>query len=565
MMVTARKPRSMHTGSLLANVQQDLEILFTSTSEAILLIEVDGTILAANDVGASWLNYSAKSLIGVNLFQLHAHLEVSISEWVQATVNKKTILESDFQFRERFIHVRLIPITDGDKVTRLLIVGQDITEHKRVEEQVRELTGKLEHKVRERTKKLEALNQKLAEDKRRAEIQADLSHHLMQDTQDYGHLLEHITTAISELIGDACLIALFTADLTVIEVQAMADRDVDRLPRQRTQLLNRAISVEGNSIANSILKGERYSAVKITKEMGRKLLPAEFASQLGEHGLLALEVFPLQVGEQPLGMLAIGREYGTPYSEDEISFVGSLVGSIALAIQNAHLFAQLTESQNQLRGLSQKLVQAQENHYRNLAGELHDRIGQDMTAINVNLNILQAMLPKSISEDVLSRLADTETLVQESVKRLRSLMSELRPPMLDQYGLTAALSWYGDQYQRRTEIKVLINDQYMKNTRPASAVEIALFRIAQEALNNVTRHSHATQVDIELFEDEGDIMMAITDNGTGFETKTSGSSAAGHWGLTLMEERARAVNGEFLLRSVPGQGTQIVVRVRKAI
>jgi len=563
-MVTPKQPRSLHTGSLLTNVQRDLEILFTSTSEAILMIEAKGTILAANEVGAKWLRHNAQSLVGENLFQLHSHINAPIEELVQEVVSKKTILESDFLVDDRCMEFRLIPVAEREKVTRLIIIGKDVTEHKRVEEQVREFTEQMERKVRERTKKLEALNQKLAEDKQRAEIQASLSHHLMQDTQDYGHLLEHITTEISDLVGDTCLIALFATDLTFVRVQAITDRNVKSTERQRTQLLNRTISVEGNAVANSILKGERYSTKEVTKETGENLLPTELALQLGESGLVALEVFPLQAGESPLGLLAIARDHGNPYSDDEISFVGSLAGSVALAIQNAHLFEQLTESQNQLRGLSQKLVQVQENHFKHLAAEMHDQIGQDMTAINVNLNILQAMLPKTTSEDIISRLADTEKLVQGSVKRMRSLMSELRPPMLDQYGLTAALNWYCEQYQRRTNIELAVNDQYMKNIRSPAEVEIALFRIAQEALNNVAKHAQATQVDIELLEEKGDIMMVITDNGTGFDMKNQDANTQAHWGLTLMQERARAVNGKFLFRSVPDQGTQVVVRVRKA-
>jgi signal transduction histidine kinase len=563
-MVTPKQPRSLHTGSLLTNVQRDLEILFTSTSEAILMIEAKGTILAANEVGAKWLRHNAQSLVGENLFQLHSHINAPIEELVQEVVSKKTILESDFLVDDRCMEFRLIPVAEREKVTRLIIIGKDVTEHKRVEEQVREFTEQMERKVRERTKKLEALNQKLAEDKQRAEIQASLSHHLMQDTQDYGHLLEHITTEISDLVGDTCLIALFATDLTFVRVQAITDRNVKSTARQRTQLLNRTISVEGNAVANSILKGERYSTKEVTKETGENLLPTELALQLGESGLVALEVFPLQAGESPLGLLAIARDHGNPYSDDEISFVGSLAGSVALAIQNAHLFEQLTESQNQLRGLSQKLVQVQENHFKHLAAEMHDQIGQDMTAINVNLNILQAMLPKTTSEDIISRLADTEKLVQGSVKRMRSLMSELRPPMLDQYGLTAALNWYCEQYQRRTNIELAVNDQYMKNIRSPAEVEIALFRIAQEALNNVAKHAQATHVDIELLEEKGDIMMVITDNGTGFDMKNQDANTQAHWGLTLMQERARAVNGKFLFRSVPDQGTQVVVRVRKA-
>jgi len=564
-MEISKRPQSLHTGSLLANVQQDLGILFTSTSEAILLIEANGTILAANDVGAKWLHHSAQSLIGENLFQLHSHLDTPIRELVQEVVDKKAILESDFLFGERFIVVRLIPVTDGKKVTRLIIIGQDITEHKRVEEQVREFTEQMERKVRERTKELESLNQKLIEDKRRTEIRASLSQRLMQDTQDYDHLLEQITDELANLFGDTCLIGLFTSDLTIVEVRAIADRDLESLPRQRKQLLNRAISVDTNIIASRILKGERYSAQGISKKMGAELLPAEFAALLGKDGLSVLEVFPLQAGDQPLGMLALAREYGNPYSDDEISFIKSLASPIALAIQNARLFEQLTESQDQLRGLSRQLVQIQENQFSQLAEELHDRVGQDMTAININLNILQTLLPRNVSEDVIARLADTEKLVIESVKRMRSTMTELRPPMLDQYGLTAALYWYSEQYQRRTGIHINVNDRYMKNTRLPTEVEIALFRIAQEALNNVAKHASATQVDIELFEEDGNVMMAITDNGIGFDAKDQKLRNLQHWGVPLMRERTRAINGKFLLRSVPGQGTQIVVQLRKGI
>jgi len=558
-----KRPRSLHTANLLADVQQDLQVLFTSISESILLIKTNGTVLVANDVSAKWLNCSAEALVGENLFQLLTPFGIPIREWVRDTIIHKQIFENDIRFRDRFIYLRLIPIADGSNVTRMIIIGQDVTEYKRVEGQVHEFTEQMERKVRERTKELEALNQKLIEDKRRSEIRASLSQYLMQDSRDYNRLLEHITSEISGLIGDTCLIALFTSDLTQMEVRAITDRDVDSMQRQRNQLLNQAISVESNAIASKILKGERYSAREISREKGAELLPDEFAAQLGRDGISVLEVFPLHSGDHPLGMLAMAREYGSPYSDDEISFIGSFVSSIALAIQNARLFEQLTESQNQLRGLSRQLVQIQEQQFSHLAEELHDRVGQDMTAINVNLNILRTLLPRDVPEGVITRLADMEKLVIESVKRMRSTMSELRPPMLDKYGLTAALYWYCEDYHHRTEIQVNINDRYMKNSRLPSETEIALFRIAQEALNNVAKHANANKIEIELFEEDGSTMMAITDNGLGFDTKTPDVRTLRHWGVPLMRERARAINGEFLLRSVPGQGTQIVVRVRK--
>ncbi len=455
----------MHTASLLANVQQDLQILFTSVTESILLIEANGTIIVANDISAIWLNRSADDLTGQNLFALLTPFGIPIREWVYETTSKKTIFESDTNFKERILHFRLIPVSEGNKIMRLIMIVQDVTEHKQAEQQVREFTGQMERKVRERTMELEALNRKLILDKRRSEIRASLSQYLIQESRDYSRLLEHVTTEISNLIGDTCLIALFTSDLTQLEVRAITDRDVERLHRQREQLLKRAIPVETSTIAGRILKGGRFSASEISMESGAGLLPAEFAVLLGKDGNSVLEVFPLHTGDRPLGLLAIARENAKPYSEDETSFVNSLVSPIALAIQNARLFEQLTESQTQLRGLSRQLVQLQEEQYSHLAEVLHDSIGQDMTAINVNLNILRALLPEPAPEGVITRLADTEKLVVETIKHVRSTMSELRPPMLDKYGLIATLYWYCEEYHRRTEIEVNVNERYMKDSR----------------------------------------------------------------------------------------------------
>jgi len=334
-------PRSMHTDTLLSNLQQDLDGLFASTLESTLLIEVNGIILTANDVSAKWLRQSAKSLTGENLFQILTPLGIPIREWVHKAVTEERIYESDFLFSDRFIHIRIIPIATNNKVKHLILIGQDITDHKNAKEQVREFTDQIEKKVQERTIKLEELNKKLTEDRQRAELLASLSQHLMQDTQDYSHLLEHITSEITKLIGDTCLIALFPSDLTLIEVLAISDRDTESQQRQRKHLLNKFISVESNPIVNHVLKGERFSAQKITKKTGGEILPPEFVTQLGKNGLKALEVYPLYAGDSLLGMLAIAREHGSPYSTGEIAFVDSLTGTVALAIQNARLFTQL--------------------------------------------------------------------------------------------------------------------------------------------------------------------------------------------------------------------------------
>jgi transcriptional regulator with PAS, ATPase and Fis domain len=150
-MEISKHSHSLHTASLLASVQQDLQVLFTSVSESVLLIEANGNILVANDVSAEWVRQSAETLSGQNLFPLLTPFGIPIREWVHEAVSEKTIVEKDARFGERFIHVRLIPVLSGKKVSRLIIIGQDITEHRRVKEQLHEFTEQMERKVCERT------------------------------------------------------------------------------------------------------------------------------------------------------------------------------------------------------------------------------------------------------------------------------------------------------------------------------------------------------------------------------------------------------------------------------
>jgi signal transduction histidine kinase len=114
--------------------------------------------------------------------------------------------------------------------------------------------------------------------------------------------------------------------------------------------------------------------------------------------------------------------------------------------------------------------------------------------------------------------------------------------------------WYNEEYHRRTEIQVNINDQYMKDSRLPAEIEIALFRIAQEALNNVAKHANATQIDIELFEEVNYTMMAITDNGSGFDTKPKFTHLTGG---CLLCKNERGDQRDFA-RSVPEQGTKLL-------
>jgi two-component system sensor histidine kinase UhpB len=214
----------------------------------------------------------------------------------------------------------------------------------------------------------------------------------------------------------------------------------------------------------------------------------------------------------------------------------------------------------QIQAMSRRLVELQEFERKALARELHDRIGQSLTALNINLKILGTALPLQASEELRARLVDSETLIETTTASIRNVVSELRPPMLDDHGLLFALDWYARQFSARTGVSVAVSTLESAE-RPAPEIEIVLFRIAQEALNNVLKHARASRVEITLGRSGSDYVMSVEDDGVGIAG--SEKHAAPHTGLGMvtMRERAQAVGGRFEVRAVPGDGTRLTVKV----
>lgn len=222
---------------------------------------------------------------------------------------------------------------------------------------------------------------------------------------------------------------------------------------------------------------------------------------------------------------------------------------------------ELEKTNSQLVAVTRKLAEAESAERKRISRELHDLIGQNLTALGLNLNIIQTKLSKKELETVQGRINDSLMLVEETTVCIRDVMAQLRPPVLDDYGLFAATRWYGEQFKERTgvDVKVLGSDLPV---RPAMHTETALFRIIQETLGNVVKHSGATLVSIALKQQDGSVLLTIEDNGVGFDSsEVARSQMTGKWGLINIRERAMSIGGSCRIESVPGQGTRIVVEV----
>jgi signal transduction histidine kinase len=221
----------------------------------------------------------------------------------------------------------------------------------------------------------------------------------------------------------------------------------------------------------------------------------------------------------------------------------------------------LKGSREELRTLGWRLAESEETQRKVLSRELHDQIGQNLTILGVNLNILRSLVPKNAMDIIHSRINDSLLLVKQTTERTRSLMNNLRSPVLDDYGLVAAIDLYGKQFSSRTgiDITVRVSDA---NSHFTPNIENAVFRIVQESLTNVVKHAQATQVVINVNVSTGRLLLSVEDNGNGYDiSKITDGNAERGWGLITMKERALAVGGTCRMRSRPGMGTHIIVEV----
>jgi signal transduction histidine kinase len=241
----------------------------------------------------------------------------------------------------------------------------------------------------------------------------------------------------------------------------------------------------------------------------------------------------------------------------ELGFLGRVFDEMADALQcrqaeATHARAVLELRAGQLRALSQRLVNAQETERARIARELHDEIGQALTGIKLGLEIALRRAP----DQAPGPLADIRASVNELIARVRELSRDLRPAVLDDFGLLPALTSHFDGYSRRTGIRVSFEHGSLDGTRFPPEVETAAYRIIQEALTNVARYAGVNEVSVSVH--TGDVLeVRVEDHGKGFET--DGTPPAGSGGLTGMRERAMMLGGEFHLASAPARGTRIQV------
>ncbi len=305
------------------------------------------------------------------------------------------------------------------------------------------------------------------------------------------------------------------------------------------------------------LKGSDF----ITGDITSRSDVAEALSILHSEGLKRFLSVPLRYKCDLIGALSLWSSDDEAFSERHIPLAQEVANSITIAIWHARLIESLNQQQEHLRMVLKRLSEAEEVERRRVARTLHDRVGQALTALGLNLNVVKSQIGPSIPEKVEDRIEDSLRLVENMAERIRRVTADLRPPMLEDYGLDSALEWYARQSSQRAGIDIdIIAEEELPSLAPE--VETTLFRIVQEAVTNAIKHAEASRAAIILKVDLPTVRMVVRDDGVGFDISKETTLNDEHGlGLLSMQERAQSVGGECFVESNLDQGTRVIVEV----
>jgi signal transduction histidine kinase len=251
-----------------------------------------------------------------------------------------------------------------------------------------------------------------------------------------------------------------------------------------------------------------------------------------------------------------------PFCIQDLNLLAAFSRQVTAFIENARLYRVVQEREVRLAELVRQLVNAQEGERQRIARELHDETGQKLTALAMGLAAIEASLGSDDAAGAKQLVHNLRELSNQAISELRNVMSDLRPALLDDLGLVPALRSYVQQYAARyPEMHVTLSAD-RPSQRLLPEYETVLFRVAQEALTNVARHAHATEVSVLLTHLPDLARLEVSDNGIGFDPLAPSRLVSGSGlGLIGMQERVTLVGGTWRIESAPGAGTRVVVEL----
>jgi signal transduction histidine kinase len=312
-----------------------------------------------------------------------------------------------------------------------------------------------------------------------------------------------------------------------------------------------SFDVAENPVLQDVLSDRRGKIIRDTHrhvEWGSRMRPEYEHSWIG---------IPLVTGRTELGLYSLSKSEPEFFTEEHLKLAEGLAAPASIAIHNAILFERARRSGELLQTLSRQQVDLQEAERRAISRELHDETGQVLTTLKVGLRLLERYADDP--EEITARVQELRDMIDAVQDNLHRLAADLRPASLDHLGLVAALRHYLAEVDRQHPQIVEFETVGMDGERLPADVEIALFRIVQEAVTNSIRHAHADRVSVLVERRDRQIIMVIEDDGVGLELEEVARND--RLGMVGMGERTEMLGGNLLVESAPGAGTTIVAEI----
>jgi signal transduction histidine kinase len=409
----------------------------------------------------------------------------------------------------------------------------------------------------------------IAELRRDVTMERELENQILR-RHHHLHALNRISSATSGL-WDLDAILNIALD-TVLEIFNATTGGILLLHRQTKKLsyrVYRGLSAKyveqmemnlGEGVAGKVAEtGEPIVLEDISKDP-RAARP-DLVSTEGLGGFISV---PLKAKDSVLGVMNIASHVAGKFSADDMFLMNSIGFQLGTAIEQAMLNQRLESGKERYQTLLQHALTAQEEERKRIARELHDETSQALTSLTLNL---QAAITKAETDgvenaDFIGQLRKIQSLAVHTQNEISKLMKELRPTLLDELGLPAAINRYAKDSLESLGTKVNTEFEGLEERLPTE-VEVTLFRIAQGTVGNILEHAEAKNVSIRLECNDSECVLKVEDDGKGFDVNkiTRVDKGGRGAGLFTMKERARLVGGACKIRSQPGKGTRIAVRI----
>jgi len=498
-------------------------------------------------------------------------------EQVKKTKQSITVehIHYDKDGNRRNVEVHAYPIFDSEgNVCQVIESSLDVTDRKQAEEALQKAHDELEKRVEERTAELVAANEQLRqeiEERKRAE-------EALQYRAKFENLVSAISTNFMSLSADEVDSGINHVLKRIGEFAGVDRSYVFQFDNKGTKMDNthewcaKGIAPHIQRLKGLLVDGFPWATGKLKRLEPLHIprvadLPPEASPERKEFqskGIQSLVNVPMVSGGSIVGFLGFDSVRAEKsWAEEDMALLKTIGEIIVNTLERKR-------AEEEIRNLSRQLIGAMEDERRRVARDLHDEFGQAVTGLHFGIEALRNSLPVEL-KDQETRCDELIGMVEQLGDTVRDLSSELRPDMLDHLGLIPTLEWYIDDFAKRTQgLKIDFQAVGVKK-RPSSEIEIILYRILQEGLNNIAKHAKAKRVSLLLTYSHPKLIFTIKDDGIGFE-QTKGMLPFGAKkqgiGLLGMRERAASVGGAIDIRSSMGKGTviraELPVALRKA-